>query len=110
MDLMSKLGCRQPVIAQLSVILKSQCWSAVRCNVLLGRSFRNKSSKDMALPHPQPRKGNYRSSHIPNNGGVVWKLFKRTIDVTDYRNGKDNVYPAKNRTFGGIANHLIPFH
>jgi hypothetical protein len=35
-------------------------------------------------------------------GGVVWKFFKRTINITDYRNSKDEVNPAKNRTFGGI--------
>src|SRR5258708_35522658 len=28
----------------------------VLCNILLGRSFRNKSSKDMAFPHPHPER------------------------------------------------------
>jgi hypothetical protein len=63
----------------------------------------------MALPHPQSRKSNYRKSDIPNNRGVVWKLLKGTIDVTDYRNGEDDVNPAKNRTFSGLS-HSIPFH
>ena len=27
---------------------------------------------------------------------------KRTINITEYRNAKDDVNPAKNRTFGGI--------
>src|SRR5215831_1432199 len=95
---------------KLCVIVTTQCWSPVRCSVLLCQPFRKKSPKDMVFPHPQPRKGNYRNSHIPNNGGVVWKFLKRTIDVTGYRNGKDNVNPAKNRAFGGSTNHLIPFH
>ena len=72
-------------------------------------SFRDKSSKEMAFPHPQPRKENYGKRDIPNNGSVVWKLFKGTINVTDDRNAEDDVNPAKNRTFGGIS-HSIPFH
>jgi hypothetical protein len=27
---------------------------------------------------------------ISNNGSVVWKFLKRTINITDYRNGEDN--------------------
>src|SRR5882757_4594307 len=72
-------------------------------------SFRNKSSKEMAFPHPQSRKHNYRKSYITNNGGIVRKLFKGTINVTDYRNGEDDVNRAENRTFGGVS-HSIPFH
>src|SRR6266404_1050644 len=72
------------------------------CSVLLGRSLRNKSSKDMAFPHPQSRKDHYRKEDKPSCGGIVRKFFKRTIDITEYRNGKDDVNPAKNRTFGGI--------
>jgi hypothetical protein len=56
----------------------------------------------MALPHPQSRKDHYRNGDIPNNGSVVWKFFKRTINIAGYRNAKDDVNPAKNRTFGGI--------
>ena len=52
----------------------------------------------MAFPHPKSRKGNDRNGHIPNNGGVVRKFFKRTINVTDYRNPEDDVNPAKDRT------------
>ena len=76
--------------------------AAVRCSVLLARSLRNKSSKDMAFPHPQSRKDHYRKKDKPSCGGVVWNLFKRTINITDYRNAKDDVNPAKKRTFGGI--------
>jgi len=56
----------------------------------------------MAFPHPQSRKDNYRNEDIPRSMRVVWKLLKRTIDITEYRNGKDDVNPAKNRTFGGF--------
>ena len=57
----------------------------------------------MAFPHPQSRKDNYRKGDEPNNGGVVWKFCKRTINITEYRNAKDQVKTAKNRTFGGIT-------
>jgi hypothetical protein len=56
----------------------------------------------MAFPHPKSRKNKHRNRDKPNNGGVGWKFFKRTINRTDYRNAKDDVNPAKNRTFGGI--------
>ena len=73
----------------------------VICSILLGRSFRNKSSNDMAFPHPKSRKDNHRKEDKPNSGGVLWNFFKRTINITEYRNAKDNVNAAKNRTFGG---------
>jgi hypothetical protein len=50
----------------------------------------------MAFPHPQSRKNNHRKSDIPNDRGIVWKLFEGTIDVTDYRDAEDDVNPAKN--------------
>src|SRR5882762_11785818 len=64
----------------------------------LGRSFRNKSSNDMAFPHPQSRKDHYRKEDKPSCGGIVRKSFKRTIDIAEYRNAEDKVNPAKNRT------------
>ena len=64
----------------------------------------------MAFPHPKSRKHNYRNEEKPNSGGVVWDFFKRTINIAEYRNAKDNVNPAKNRTLGGSTDHLIPFH
>ena len=69
-------------------------------SILLGRSFRNKSSKDVAFPHPQSRKNHYRKEDIPSWGSIVWKFFKRTINITEYWNAKDDVNPAKNRTLG----------
>ena len=56
----------------------------------------------MAFPHPQSCEDNYRQGNIPDHGRVVWKFFKRTIDVTDYRNTKDDVYRAEDRTFCSI--------
>ena len=28
-------------------------------------------------------------------GGIVWNFVKRTINITEYRNTKDDVNPAK---------------
>ena len=63
----------------------------------------------MSFPHPQSRKDNYRKGDIPNNGSVVWKLFKGTINVTDDRDAEYNVNRTKNRAFGGVS-YSIPFH
>src|SRR5580700_9336752 len=52
----------------------------------LGRSLRNKSSNNMAFPHPQSRNGHYGKKDKPSSGGVGGKFFKRTIDITEYRN------------------------
>src|SRR6266849_3717698 len=52
---------------------------------------------------PKSRKEHYRNDDKPNTGGVLWNFFKRTITITEYRNAKDDVNPAKNRTFGGIS-------
>jgi len=38
---------------------------------------------------------------------MVWKLFKRTINITEYRNAEDDVNPAKNRTLGGNIHGLL---
>jgi hypothetical protein len=99
--LTSKLSDRQPVTIERHVELQIVChrkiaelW-AVRCSVVLGRSFRNKSSKDIAFPHPKSRKDNYNKEDKPNHGGVVWKFFKRAINITDYRNAKDDVNQRK---------------
>jgi hypothetical protein len=62
----------------------------------------------MAFPHPQSRKDHYRNEDIPSWGGIVRKFFKRTINIAEYRNAKDEVNPAKNRALGGITDHLIP--
>src|SRR4051812_17569299 len=63
-----------------------------------GRSFPNESSKDMAFPHPQSGKDHNRNKDIPSEGRVLRKFFKRTINITEYRNAEDEVNPANNRT------------
>src|ERR1700736_6947143 len=81
--------------------------SRLNCrSVLLGRSLRNKSSNDMAFPHPQSRKNKHRNEDKPRGRGVVWNLVKRAINVTEYRNAKDEVNPAKNRTCGSFGGGL----
>src|SRR5271157_3007405 len=71
-------------------------------NCATRRPFRNKPSKDMAFPHPQSRKQHYGNDDKPNTGGVLWKVFKRIVNIAGYRDAKDEVNPAKDRTFGGI--------
>ena len=61
----------------------------------------------MAFPHPKSRKDNYRNKDKPNSGSVVWNFFKRTTNITEYRNAKDNVNTAKNRTFGGVIHNCL---
>jgi len=56
----------------------------------------------MAFPHPQSRKDHYWKEDKPSCGSVVWKFFKWTVDVAEYRNGKDDVNPAKDGTLGGF--------
>src|SRR5580658_3172139 len=88
----------------LRILVPFSCESAYCRSVLRGQSVRKKSSNDVALPHPQSRKNKPRNEDKPSGGGVVWNLVKRAINVTEYRNAKDEVNPAKNRTcsnFGG---------
>src|ERR1035438_2441449 len=96
---------RQSVSFAISWSIRSDGFIGFSCLDFLScfhasRSLRNKSSNDMAFPHPKSRKDNYRNEDKPSSGGVVWNLFKRTINITEYRNGQDDVNPANNRTFG----------
>src|SRR5579859_3963225 len=59
----------------------------------------------MAFPHPQSRQDHCRKKNKPSWSGVAWKFFKRTVNITVYRNAQDDVNPAKNRTLGGTADH-----
>jgi hypothetical protein len=43
----------------------------------------------MAFPHPTSRKDNHGKGDIRNHGGVIWKFFERTVNITDYRFAKD---------------------
>jgi len=60
----------------------------------------------MAFPHPQSRKDHYREEDKPSWRRVVRKFFKRTINITEYRNAKDDVNAAENRTLGGFLHDL----
>jgi hypothetical protein len=45
--------------------------------------------------HIQIPKGALQERRQTEHGGVLWKFFKRTINITEYRNAKDDVNPAK---------------
>src|SRR5215469_3037848 len=62
------------------------------------RSFGNEPTKEVAFPHPEPGKENYGNEYRPNDRGVFWNLFKRTVNITEDRNAEDDVDPAKDPT------------
>src|SRR5262245_8081739 len=57
----------------------------------------------MALPHPQARQDNRGNGDKSDHGGIFGKLFKRTVSITDDRNAKEEVNPAKNRTLDALG-------
>ena len=61
----------------------------------------------MAFPHPKSRKDHDRKEDKPNSGGVLGNFFKRTINITEYRNAKDDVNPAKNRSFDALVHDSL---
>src|SRR5882757_859644 len=73
----------------------------------LRRSLRNKSSNDIAFPHPKSRKEHYRHEYKPSSGRVVWNLFERTINIAEYRNAKDDVNRAKDPTLGALVHNWL---
>src|SRR5262249_48210233 len=64
--------------------------------------FRNKSSNEVALPHPESGQNNHRNKEKTSGRGVLREVFKRTVNVSDDWNGEDDVSPAKKRPFGGF--------
>ena len=64
----------------------------------------------MAFPHPQSRNDHYRKKDKSSCGGIVWKLFKRTINISQYRNAEDDVNPTEDRTFGGLFHDSLVLH
>ena len=60
----------------------------------------------MAFPHPQSREDHHRNEDKASSGGVVWNFVKRTVDISEYRNAKDQVNPAKNRTRDALAHDV----
>jgi hypothetical protein len=59
----------------------------------------------MAFPHPQSRKENRRKGDIADDGSVIGKVFERAVNISDYRDAEDDVDPAQNRTFDGVAHN-----
>ncbi len=45
--------------------------------------------EEYACVHPKSRKDKDRNGDKPNDGGVVRKFCKRTVNITDYRNSKE---------------------
>jgi hypothetical protein len=95
-----------PPLSRRGRLLRRLRWKAARAasrrpgvsrRIVLGRSFRSKSSKGMAFPHPKSRKDNYRKEEKPNSGGALLNFRRLTINVTEYRIAKDDVNPATNR-------------
>ena len=59
----------------------------------------------MAFPHPQSRKDHDGNEDKPGPESVAGKFVKRTVNITKYRNGKNDVYPAKNRTCDALTHN-----
>jgi len=74
------------------------CVSRSAGSALSDRSFRNKSSQEMAFPHPKSRDDHYRNEDSPNGRGVLRDFFERTIDISEDRDAEDDVNPAKDQS------------
>src|SRR6266436_1794634 len=61
----------------------------------------------MAFPHPKSRKKHYRHEDKPSSGRVIWNLFKRTINIAEYRNAKNDVNRAKDPTFAALVHDWL---
>ena len=46
----------------------------------------------MAFPHPKSRKDNHRKKNKPNNGAKFGISSNGLINMTEYRNAKDDVH------------------
>src|SRR5687768_16541639 len=71
------------------------------------RSFGKESPKGLALPHPQSRQHQHGKEDVPGRCGVLRKVLERTVNVAGDRNGKDDVNPAEDRTFGGAVHGWV---
>ena len=56
---------------------------------------------NMAFPHPQPCEDHARKEDVAGGRSVAGKLFKRAVNVAQYRNAKQDMNPAENRTLSG---------
>src|SRR5712671_4973606 len=61
----------------------------------------------MAFPHPKSRKEHYGHEDKPSSGRVVWNLFKRTINIAEYRDAKNDVNRAKDPTFAALVHDWL---
>src|SRR6185369_14954317 len=82
----------------------AECHSQNTCSF---RSSREQSSHHVPFPHPQTTCDNHWYGNVTYYWRIVWKLFKRTIDITNYRNSKDYMNPAENSTLRGTTYHLV---
>jgi len=70
----------------------------------------NESSDEMAFPHPKSRKEQYRKKDIANTEGIISGVRRRIINITNDRNAKDDVNPAKNPTWDASVHDVMsPF-
>ena len=67
-------------------------------NLLFGKQL----SDGRAFPHPKSRKHDHGKIDKPEIRQILQRLRGRAINVTGKRKGKDDVGPAKDRTFGGV--------
>jgi hypothetical protein len=61
----------------------------------------------MAFPHPDSREEEDGKEDKPNGGGVLRDFFVRTVNITEYRDAKDDVDPAKDRTFDTLFHEFL---
>jgi hypothetical protein len=74
------------------------CVSRSAGSALSDRSFRNKSSQEMAFPHPKSRDDDYRNEYLPNGRRVLRDFVEGTIDISEDRNAENEVNPAKDQS------------
>src|SRR5579884_1980674 len=60
----------------------------------------------VTLPHPQSRKDHDRNENKPCREGIAWNFVERAINIAQYREGKDDVNPAKDPTCDAPAHHI----
>jgi hypothetical protein len=68
--------------------------------VVLVSLFGKEFSNGITLPHPQTREQNNRKVEIPEKGNVLHGFLRRPINVSNYKQAKDDVNPPEDRSFG----------
>jgi hypothetical protein len=72
-----------------------------------GRALGHKPSHNMPFPHPQSCKHHNRKEDKPGCGRVVGEFFKRTVNISEYRNAEDDVNPSKNPTCSALVHDCL---